>query len=236
MNNNQAISGTRTRRRWTRVSVSVAAALVVALGASSCAQRVSPGGPSGGSTASSLPSGRATGKSSNRPSSKPSASAVPSGRSTAGKKPTPAVRPHGNIKQHAKTHNVSYRKHVPLTGSAKFENGIAVSVTSVRSVTSKAVGPGQIGGPALALVIKIKNGSKDPLDLSTVTVDLHGAKGVPGILAAGSPYHPLTGSLASGDSAKGNYVFTIAKADRKPITVQVQYGNGQTVLQFSGNA
>ncbi|WP_460810102.1 DUF3712 domain-containing protein [Microlunatus endophyticus] len=168
------------------------------------------------------------------PSSKPSGKSSSAGP-TPVEKSSSKVHPHGSTKQHAKTHKISYRKHVPLTGSAKFENGVKVNVTTVRAVTAKPVGPGEVGGPALALTVRIKNGSTSSLDLSTVTINLDGSKGSPGILATGSPYAPLDGSLAAGDSAKGTYVFTIAKADRKPITIQVQYGNGQTVLQFSGN-
>lgn len=232
MNNTRSTRSGRMRPRLIRLSGVAAAAAVIALGIPSCARNVEPAGPSGGHTASSSPSGKATTRTT--PSSSPSVGRASSPAATA--KLSSKVHPHGNIKQHAKTHKIRYRKHVPLTGSAKFENGVAVRVTSVRGVTSHAVGPGQVGGPALALTVKIKNGSKAALDLSTVTVALSGAKGVPGILATGSPYAPLDGSLPGGDSAKGTYVFTLAKAYRRPITVQVQYGNGQTVLQFSGNA
>jgi hypothetical protein len=190
----------------------------------SCAHQVTPAGPSAGRT-SAPPA-----------NSGPSTPAAPATNSTSKPHPTVKDRPHGNIKQHAKTHKINYRKRIELTGSAKFASGVAVTVTKVRPVDARAVGPGEVGGPALALTVKVTNGSNDTLDLSTVTVDLSGADKAPGILTSGDPSKPLRGTLEPDDSALGTYVFTIAKANRKPVTVQVQYGNGQTVLQFSGNA
>lgn len=215
---NNPDSGRGTRRG--RTIAALVAAAVITLGVTSCAQQIAPAGPSNNSGQSASPTTR-------RP---PSTSPTVSGKSGS------AIRPHGNIRQHAKTHKISYRKHVPLTGSARFSNGVVVSVIRVRSVTAHPIGPGEIGGPALALNVKIKNGSSSALDLSTVTVNLNTSKGTPAVMTTGSPAAPLTGSLASGDSSTGTYVFTVAEVDRKPITVQVQYGNGQTVLQFSGNA
>jgi hypothetical protein len=164
---------------------------------------------------------------------KPSASGSPA---AGGRPPVPPVKPKGNIKQKATSHKVHREPKVPLTRTGEFENNVKVAVTKVRAVKAEAIGPGEVGGPAVAVTVRINNGSTDPIDLATTSVTLLGSDGSPGIMTTGGDSSPLSGVLQPGDKASGAYVFTIAKKLRKPITVQVQYGSGRTVLQFSGDA
>jgi hypothetical protein len=146
------------------------------------------------------------------------------------------VRPHGNIKQHAKTHSVTFDKKKPITGTATLGDGVEVSVIKFRPVTAEPIGPGEVGGPAVAASISLKNGSNAPIDLSTVSVALLGSDGSPGVLTTGGEAAPFQGLIAPGETKRGVYVFTLRKSLRKPVTVQIQYGAGQTVAQLSGNA
>jgi len=130
---------------------------------------------------------------------------------------------------------VTFEKKTSLAKTASFSDGVKVSVLKLRPVTAKPIGPGQVGGPAVGARLKIKNGSAAAIDLSTVSVRILGSDGAPGILTTGGKADPLSGDLAPGATSRGTYVFTLDKSLRKPVTVQVEYGSGQTVLQFSGN-
>lgn len=222
-------AGRALTRRWLRGGAAVLTAAVIGLGAQACgtSQVAVPAGP-----ASSSPSAKTGNAATKSPSPKPAESSSAKQKM----KQADPVRPHGNIKQRTTTHTVKVQKKTPMAKAASFSDGVEVSVAKIRSVTAKAVGPGEVGGSAVAATMKIKNGSVAPIDLGTVSVRLLGSDGSPGIMTSGGEAKPLTGTLKPDESIQGTYVFTLDKSMRKPVTVQVEYGSGQTVLQFSGNA
>ncbi|SDS50244.1 hypothetical protein [Microlunatus soli] len=225
------------------------AALVIGLGVQSCAstQVAVPAGPGSAApsvkpTASTHPSDKST-PSDKADKAKPSKESKPSASSTASAKADPTatkpakpVRPKGNIKQRSEdTHKVSYESKKPLHQTARFDDGVTVAVTKVTAAKAAPVGPGEVGGAAVATTVKITNGSAAPIDLGTVSVTLSGSDGTPGIVTTGGKSAPLAGTLDVDGSSRGTYVFTLAESLRKPVTVHLQYGSGRTVLQFSGN-
>lgn len=250
----------RMRRRIGRMAGTVGLLASVCLAVTSCASSqvavpagppasaAPSGSPSHGSTAKSSPSATKTFSPDAKPSarqthttapkktSSPSASGRTSTEPETVQKPAPKIRPKGNIRQHATTHKVTYESKAALGSTGRFAGGVRVRISKITPVTSKPVGPGEVGGAGLALTVKITNGSTVPVDLSTFTVTLSGSDGSPAIVTTGGSSAPLDGQLAAGDSANGTYDFTLANSLRRPVTIQVQYGNGQTVLQFSGNA
>lgn len=226
------------RARWlaTALALILSGLLFASLTACSTGQSAGPGAPG-----KNTPSAQAS-------APHPSASSTPSNGKGRGKAPStskpssktapvpPPVKPHGNIKQKTATHKISYEPRVPLGKGARFASNVAVKITKVWAVDAKPIGPGEVGGSAVALNVKVTNHGSKSLNLETTTITLLGSDGSPGLLTTGGDANPLTGMLSSGDSAEGTYVFTIAAKLRKPVTVQVQYGSGRTVLQFSGNA
>jgi hypothetical protein len=222
-------------RRWTGAVTAALTSTLLLIGVAACSpsQTANPAGPGTTVPSSKAPSGQ--------PSSSPSQGSPkakkPSKQPSVKTKPVPPpVKPSGNVKQKSTTHKVSYKRRVPLHKGAAFGSKVAVKITDVKAVTAKPIGPGEVGGSAVAVTVKITNGSSQALNLATTTVTMLGSDGSPGLLTTGGDAAPLSGMLATGDSADGTYVFTIAKKLRKPVTVQVQYGAGRTVLQFSGNA
>jgi len=220
-----SVSAERSKtRRWVRRGAALVAAGLLGLGVQACgtSQVAVPAGP--GQSTPTTPS----------KSTSPSTKTSPDSKTKL--KPAKPVRPHGNVKQHAQTHKVTFEKRRSVAKTASFSDGVEVSVVKLRGVNAVPIGPGQVGGPAVGATLKIKNGSTVAIDLSTVSVRMLGSDGSPGVLTTGGKADPLGGTLAPGNVSRGTYVFTLDKSLRKPVTLQVEYGSGQTVLQFSGNA
>jgi hypothetical protein len=124
---------------------------------------------------------------------------------------------------------------VPITASATFGGRVTARILSTESITAQAHGPGEISGPGVALTIRISNESNDAVDLGSVTVNVTGSVGGPGLQLLGPPATSFSGSLAAGRAAQAVYVFTIPVPQRSPMTVSISYSAAAPVLVFRGN-
>lgn len=125
---------------------------------------------------------------------------------------------------------------VALDSPADAGDGLKASITRVRGINAKAEGPGEVSGPALALTVSVENGSRRPADLGATAVTLEDSEGAPAAEILSPPAKPLAGTLASGKTATGTYVFRVANDRRDPIRVLVTLGSGLPVLVFRGDA
>jgi hypothetical protein len=141
----------------------------------------------------------------------------------------------GNVNETVAEVPVVTAPSVPLTEPVT-QDDITVTITSVQAVTAEAVGPGEIGGPAVAVAVQIDNQSGAPLDLGSVSVVLLDSTGSPGITTTGGSAQPLAGELASGGQGHGIYVFTVPESLRSPISVSVSYSTEAPVVLFVGDA
>ena len=120
--------------------------------------------------------------------------------------------------------------------TATSESGVSVSLRSWSSVTMPAGAPGEIGGPGVAISLRVVNDSKNALDLSNVVVDLRTGKSeVPAIRADREPTQPFTGQLAPGESATAIYAFRVDRADRDRVTVLVSLNDDVPIVAFKGS-
>jgi hypothetical protein len=163
---------------------------------------------------------------------------APSGATVA---PTPATTPvppptPGDIKSTLKPRKVDRRKPVALNKSGPAADGVMVSLKSVRAITAKGVGPGEVSGPALRVDVLIRNETASPLDLGAAVVSLTDEDGRPGASMGGPPASPLPGGLKAQDVARGVYVFTVKKGSRNPVTIDVSMGGSVPVVVFRGKA
>jgi hypothetical protein len=142
----------------------------------------------------------------------------------------------GNIKQTIAPHVVPTKRAVPLDKTAPVSGNVVVSLAGVKSVTVKAVGPGEVAGAALAVTVRIKNDSGHPLDVGSAYVTLIDSAGNVGTPTPVAPSRPLAASIASGDTADGVYVFTVAKTARNPVDVVVNYSTDAPAARFVGSA
>jgi hypothetical protein len=67
----------------------------------------------------------------------------------------PPVR--GNIHQTVRAVTVTTKPPVALRAVADFGTGVTAQIMSVKAIEYQAVGPGQVSGPGLRLVIQIDN-------------------------------------------------------------------------------
>ncbi|GGL87437.1 hypothetical protein [Nakamurella endophytica] len=123
---------------------------------------------------------------------------------------------------------------VPLTSAAAYGNGVTVTVSSIKKVTTTAQLPGEISGPGVQISLTFRNASSAPIDLGNVVADLQDASGVSAGAMSASPAKPVTGSLAPGATATGIYVYTLGAQFKNPAHLSVSYSAQAPVALFSG--
>jgi hypothetical protein len=138
------------------------------------------------------------------------------------------------VHQTIKPKPVTSSKPVRLDQPAFPRRGIEVRLTSVRRITATARLPGEVAGPALAVAVSVDNESGKAADLRNVVVNLTDSSGKPASLLSTPPARPLTGQLRSGRVVEGVYVFTVARANQKTVTVTVSLAPDQRVVVFDG--
>jgi hypothetical protein len=160
----------------------------------------------------------------------------------------PPVR--GNVHQTVRAVTVTTKPPVSLRAVADFGTGVTAQIMSIKAIEYHAVGPGQVSGPGLRLVIQINNGTAKSIHLDNAVVTITDARGTPGVEmnitpqasddGAGHPgpgnfSHPMRGLLAPHHKASGTYVFTIPAGHRTPVTVNFSYAGGGPVVLFKGD-
>ncbi|MER7607615.1 hypothetical protein [Nocardioides sp. NPDC127503] len=123
---------------------------------------------------------------------------------------------------------------VGLKAEATSAPGVTARLARIDSVQATASLPGEIGGPALAITVKVKNQTGKKLDLALGVVNAYyGPERTPAVSVASDGEVPFPASVADGESAKGVYVFQIPEEGR-PVRVELDLGNGADVVVFKG--
>jgi hypothetical protein len=123
---------------------------------------------------------------------------------------------------------------VGLKAEATTAPGVTARLASIDSVEATASLPGEVGGPALAITVKVKNQTGKKLDLALGVVNAYyGPERIPAVSVASDGEVPLPASVADGESAKGVYVFQIPE-EARPVRVELDLGNGADVVVFKG--
>lgn len=160
-------------------------------------------------------------------SSTPPASASPLPSQTTATAPKPSVQPTAM--------GQSTKPAVKLDRPAE-TSGIKVNLTSLRAITSKPQGPGEVKGPAIRVDLRLTNESKKDFDATSVLVTLYDSKNDPGGEMLGAPHRPLQGVVKPGASATGVWVFNVPPSRRNPVRIMVTLPTDDPVLLFRGNA
>ena len=156
----------------------------------------------------------------------------------------------GNIHRAVRAATVATKPPVPLRAVADFGTGVSARIMSIKAIEYHAVGPDQVSGPGLRLVIQVSNGTAKSIGLGNAVVTIADARGTPGVEmnitpatsrdGAGHPgpgnfSYPMRGLLAPRHKASGVYVFTIPAGHRTPVTVNFSYAGGGPVVLFKGD-
>lgn len=118
----------------------------------------------------------------------------------------------------------------------KVPSGTVVSLHRLEAVDGIAAAGGETSGPAIRVTVGIDNTTSKPIDLGYVVVNAYTGKDrAPAGTVMQPGGDPFEGSLASGKSATGVYLFSIVPKDRKDVTITVDYGVGEPVVVFEGD-
>jgi hypothetical protein len=124
---------------------------------------------------------------------------------------------------------------VDLAATADAGHGVEIRLSRIRSVEAEANLPGEVDGPAVAVTVEVANGSRDPIDLGHVTVDLATREGASASPVLDPDREPLAGALDSGRTRSATYVFTLADEERADVSVLVRYSADTPTVVFTGN-
>jgi len=172
--------------------------------------------PSGVATSSPATSASATPRAT-ASSAKPTATTTPRATTAPGVRPTEAP--------------------APLDDTATPTQGVTAELAKIESVTGVAELPGEVGGPALRVTVKITNGTDDDFDLTGAVVVLYqGEQRAPAIELTRPGGRPLPSSVGAGKSVTGVYVFNVPTAQRNPVEVEVDLASKVPVVVFRGDA
>lgn len=144
------------------------------------------------------------------------------------------IAPAGNIDEIVPEVAATTAPQVALTDTADFGDKVTATVAEVKPVQATATLPGEVGGPAIAVTVKVANGSNAIIGLDSVTVTVTDAASTPASPISDHSAGALHGALAAGDAATGTYLFSIAPDQRDPVTVTVNYSAGAPTLVFTG--
>ncbi|TQL69954.1 hypothetical protein FB381_3877 [Nocardioides albertanoniae] len=123
---------------------------------------------------------------------------------------------------------------VGLKGEATSAPGVTARLKEIDSVQAKASLPGEVGGPALAITVSVKNQTDKKLNLALGVVNAYfGPERTPAVSVASDGEVPFPPSVAPGDAAEGVYVFQIPEQAR-PVRVELDLGDGADVVVFKG--
>ncbi|MGY2064504.1 hypothetical protein [Blastococcus sp. SYSU DS0619] len=214
----------RTRRTWlallaVAVALAVVAALVAVLGPADADDR-----------------DRAAAESTSTPAA---TSSTPASPATTSAPATPAQTPQTVSPPPATAGQVEGAppslEAVGLEDAVDAGQGIIAELSSVSAIQASGTGPGNIAGPALAVTVRITNGTGAPVQLADVEVALtYTAEEVAASPVEDDAASWLQGTLAGGGSAEGSYVFSVPADQREVVTVTVGLVAGAPLLVFTG--
>lgn len=148
--------------------------------------------------------------------------------------PVPPPTP-GSINETVESRPMQTKAPGSLKETATFDREVSAQIVEIKKIEDPSAGmPDEMPGPALAITVKLTNGTSNAVPLDSVVVEVLDSAEAPGGRMTGDPYAPLSGSLAAGKSASGTYVYTVAKDRRDPISVVVTLNADDPMVLFRG--
>jgi hypothetical protein len=141
----------------------------------------------------------------------------------------------GNIDDIVPTEKQSTIPEVPLDETAQFGGRISAEVTSIDRIEGEARLPGEVAGSALAVHVRLDNGSSKRLDVSGVTVTVEDRDGTPSSPLSTDPAEPFAETIDPGAATEAVYVFAFEDSQPQPITVGINYSADEPVAFFVGS-
>lgn len=111
---------------------------------------------------------------------------------------------------------------------------VTVEIIDLARTKVTARGPGEIGGPAVRVDVRLSNVTDDPVDLDGVTVTGADDSATPLSPLAVDPANPFAGELEPGAEVEGTYLFSFPDGSSAPLTVTVNPSPELPVAVFVG--
>lgn len=219
-----------TRRRWTQASIGVvlvvmAVVLVLVLTGDRGGDGEAAAAPAATSSAGPVPSVS--------PGPTPSQSPTASAGGTATS--TPAATPPEPAAPGPATGIPAMLDPVALDEPAVAPDGVTVTLPAIAAIDAVGTGPGNVSGPALAITVRVTNGTAEPISLDGLQVNVAYSEQETAASPVNDPaVAPAQGVLAAGASAEGRYVFSVPAGERELVTVTVGYAAAAPLLVFQG--
>lgn len=119
------------------------------------------------------------------------------------------------------------------SSSVDIPGEVQVKLVSVeKHKKPQAIGPGALADPVVVVTLELSNQQKDPIELHGVSVTLLYGKKHVGTPVQSELGKPFDGSLKTGESAQGSYVFSVPKKSSSTYTIFVQSEAGKGIAKF----
>ncbi|MFB4351388.1 hypothetical protein [Microbacterium sp. CR_7] len=126
---------------------------------------------------------------------------------------------------------------VGIDDVATVVTGVTAEVVSMESFESSSEQPGDLAGPALRVLVRVTNATDSPLDLGGAAVNLaSGADGAPAPPLGDTVANGLPSTLAPGESAEGEYSFSLPLDARGDVAITLDLLTGEPLAVFRGAA
>jgi len=163
----------------------------------------------------------------------PSTAAGPTGPASSTASPTVVAKPSPRPKTPARGSHQTAAP-VALDQDATPLPEVSATLASVRQINATSELPGETSGPAIELVVEVKNGTAKPVDLSGGVVNLYLGKDRKPAVPIDSTSHPWPVTVAAGHAERGTFVFRLPPGAGRRIVAEVDLGAASTVVLFRG--
>lgn len=124
---------------------------------------------------------------------------------------------------------------VEVDEEAQFGTGVSVRVASYEAIEVTSARPGEVGGEVLQLDLEFVNGSTEPVDLDSVTIDLQYGDGKPANQVTTDPADPVSGTLEPSGVLTGRYIFSVPVEQRDDVQLFVSYAASAPTIVINGS-
>lgn len=145
----------------------------------------------------------------------------------------PAVVEGGGTGEEKRSTTATVALHQP----ARPAEGLEVAIASTKPVEAEGMGPGGMSGPALAVVVTVRNGTDAPVSTlgSSVTVE-YGPEDLPAPPSRQRGDEALPHDVAPGRTVSGTYTFLVPEDARDDLQITASYRATDPAAVFAGPA
>lgn len=128
------------------------------------------------------------------------------------------------------------RDPVPLDAETDFGDGVGIRLRAIEAVEVEGRLPGERSGRGVVVTVEMTNTTGEPVSVDRVTVDLVDGSGASATPIDDPDRAPLSGMLAPGATATGEYVYELPADQRDGISIRVTYAADRPIVIFRGDA